>query len=168
MIVYPGRNYFFCEYCSAFHFPPKSEEGVQLLDKAPAALDCPTCVSRLHRATLDGYFVFHCTQCRGVLLDQVAFRKIIKERRARATAPAAEPISLNKRELARRLDCPRCRASMSTHPYYGPGNIVIDTCASCTLIWLDFGELKRVVAAPGRDRGDYVVLLEREEEEDDD
>ena len=57
---------------------------------------------------------------------------------------------------------------MSTHPYYGPGNIVIDTCAGCGVIWLDFGELNRVVAAPGRDRGDYIVLLEREEEEEKD
>jgi hypothetical protein len=42
---------------------------------------------------------------------------------------------------------------METHPYFGPGNVVIDSCAGCELIWLDFGELKQIVAAPGRDRG---------------
>jgi hypothetical protein len=42
---------------------------------------------------------------------------------------------------------------METHPYYGPGNVVIDSCLQCELIWLDFGELRQIVAAPGRDRG---------------
>ena len=42
---------------------------------------------------------------------------------------------------------------MATHPYYGPGNVVIDTCETCELVWLDFGELKQIVDAPGKDRG---------------
>ena len=42
---------------------------------------------------------------------------------------------------------------METHPYYGPGNIVIDACIQCHLLWLDPGELKQVLDAPGRDRG---------------
>ena len=60
---------------------------------------------------------------------------------------------------------------MNTHPYYGPGNTVIDTprhraacpelcrraagqvCDHCNLIWLNHGELDHIVHAPGRDRG---------------
>ena len=42
---------------------------------------------------------------------------------------------------------------MSTHPYFGPGNVVIDNCEACELVWLDFGELKQIVNAPGKDRG---------------
>jgi len=30
---------------------------------------------------------------------------------------------------------------------------VIDTCHHCNLIWLDYGEIAKVVNAPGRDRG---------------
>lgn len=33
---------------------------------------------------------------------------------------------------------------MESHPYYGPGNIVIDTCTPCGYLWLDHGELTRV------------------------
>jgi Zn-finger nucleic acid-binding protein len=44
---------------------------------------------------------------------------------------------------------------MSNHKYMGPGNIIIDTCNDCDLIWLDFGELSKVVAAPGSDRGEW-------------
>jgi hypothetical protein len=42
---------------------------------------------------------------------------------------------------------------MSTHPYFGPGNVVIDNCEACELAWLDFGELAQIVDAPGKDRG---------------
>jgi Zn-finger nucleic acid-binding protein len=30
---------------------------------------------------------------------------------------------------------------------------VIDTCIPCGLLWLDPGELRQVIDAPGRDRG---------------
>ena len=42
---------------------------------------------------------------------------------------------------------------MDVHPYYGPGNVVIDTCGQCYLVWLDHGELKQIADAPGQDRG---------------
>ena len=35
----------------------------------------------------------------------------------------------------------RCHKPMDTHPYYGGGNAVIDTCPRCQLVWLDAGEL---------------------------
>jgi Zn-finger nucleic acid-binding protein len=52
---------------------------------------------------------------------------------------------------------------LETHPYYGPGNVVIDSCAACDVIWLDFGELKQIVDAPGRDRGSRQLPPVREE-----
>ena len=42
---------------------------------------------------------------------------------------------------------------MDVHPYYGPGNVIIDTCGKCHLVWLDFGELKQIGDVPGQDRG---------------
>jgi Zn-finger nucleic acid-binding protein len=43
---------------------------------------------------------------------------------------------------------------MNTHPYYGPGSIVIDSCGNCGLVWLDGGELETVINAPGKGRGE--------------
>ena len=37
--------------------------------------------------------------------------------------------------------------------YYGPGNIMMDSCAACDVVWLDYGELRQVIDAPGEDRG---------------
>jgi Zn-finger nucleic acid-binding protein len=36
---------------------------------------------------------------------------------------------------------------MLNHVYGGPGNLVIDTCESCRLNWLDPGELRRLARA---------------------
>jgi Zn-finger nucleic acid-binding protein len=39
---------------------------------------------------------------------------------------------------------------MDTHPYGGPGNVIIDDCERCEVNWLDYGELQRIVRAPER------------------
>ena len=41
---------------------------------------------------------------------------------------------------------------METHPYYGPGNVVIDSCCGCGCgyVWLDHGELATLARAGGR------------------
>ncbi|GEM_PF-2293393 len=46
------------------------------------------------------------------------------------------------------------------HPYYGPGNVVIDSCAECGYIWLDHGELSSVERSAGvREPANIVDLL---------
>jgi Zn-finger nucleic acid-binding protein len=57
------------------------------------------------------------------------------------------------------------RKTDGTYRYLGPGSIVIDTCHTCDLIWLEFGELNKVVNAPGRDRGLPRVKPKELEEE---
>ena len=56
-----------------------------------------------------------------------------------------------------RIACPKCRARFETYAHYGPGNVVIDSCVPCDLIWLDFGEMRQIVDAPGSDRGSRHV-----------
>ena len=63
------------------------------------------------------------------------------------------PIPPTKDALGRRLTCPTCGKRMIADRYYGPGNVVMDGCPSCDTVWLDFGELKQIVDAPGADRG---------------
>ena len=37
---------------------------------------------------------------------------------------------------------------MDAHYYAGPGNVIVDSCEDCCLIWLDRGELMRIAHAP--------------------
>jgi Zn-finger nucleic acid-binding protein len=81
------------------------------------------------------------------------FADAVTRRRARAAGAPVTPSPLDPRELDTRMPCPSCGERMDVHPYYGPGNVVIDSCSRCDLIWLDFGELAQITDAPGRDRG---------------
>lgn len=155
MELFASRGYFFCRYCGSFHFPETApDQGVRVLAESKEPLPCPICRTALASGLLDeAYPVHYCRGCRGVLLARGAFADVVQHRRAWATAPPAAPVLLRKEELARAVVCPKCSTRLETHPYYGPGNVVIDSCGSCDVIWLDFGELKQIVDAPGRDRG---------------
>lgn len=147
------RDYYFCEYCGNFHFPQPGDDGVRRLNESSLSLECPVCHIPLKQASLEGDRVYSCPNCRGLLIPQLVFGEAVKRLRARAKGPAEKPRLLDRRELERRINCPSCQNRMGTHPYYGPGNIVIDTCIQCGLLWLDPGELRQVIDAPGRDRG---------------
>lgn len=155
MELFPTRGYFFCRYCSSFHFPETTApDGVRVLADTPDKLGCPACRKTLATAVLDEkHPVHYCHNCRGVLVSRGTFADIVRLRRAWATGAPAEPVQPAREEFERRVTCPMCRRELATHPYYGPGNVVIDSCDTCDVIWLDFGELRQIVDAPGRDRG---------------
>ena len=87
------------------------------------------------------------------MFNRTTFRDAINSQRAKAKAPPEPYTTFDPVELERRTFCPVCEKEMDTFQYMGPGNIVIDTCHHCDLIWLDYGEITKVVNAPGRDRG---------------
>jgi len=150
------RDYYHCRYCSSYYFPDDSPDGVRILGENQDGLNCPLCRIPLKIAIFDDFYRgYHCGECQGILFNRTAFRKTIEHRRARATRPAEPPARYQAEELERHVLCPDCSQTMSNHRYLGPGNIIIDTCDTCDLIWLDFGELSKVVEAPGKDRGEW-------------
>lgn len=144
-------DYFFCEYCDSFYFPAESPDGVRVLD-GPDDTKCPICHVPLTSASISGIRVLHCSRCKGVLAEQPVFLDILKYQRAFASGPPHPQRPLNQEALQRQIHCPGCGQEMNTHPYYGPGNVVVDNCAHCAVIWLDYGELGTITNAPGRDR----------------
>jgi len=147
-----GRDYFVCRYCATHTFPKGAAatgDGVDLFDR-DAELPCPLCAQTLAFGTVCGREVRCCRSCRGFLASNETFAAVVRERRRSRDGPAADPTPINPDDLHRALRCPQCRGRMETHPYYGPGAVVVDTCAVCALIWLDAGELSVIARAPGR------------------
>jgi Zn-finger nucleic acid-binding protein len=156
MELHAARHYFFCGHCGSFHFPESAgDDGVKVLAPADDA-SCPVCDKPLATAMIDRLDARYCEQCRGVLLSRASFATLVEQRRLWAATPPVIPTPLDPRELRRVVMCPACAADMSTHPYYGPGNVVIDSCQNCHVVWLDFGELRQIADAPGKDRGRAV------------
>jgi Zn-finger nucleic acid-binding protein len=150
-----SRRYLQCRHCDTYHFSDAVEaHGIRIVAQLPDALDCPVCTTAMAHAVLDNdHPIDFCVKCRGVLLPRRSFAEVTHRRRAWTMSPPAAPVPLDREALGRHLLCPRCGGRFDTYPYGGPGNVVIDGCARCDLIWLDFGEMDQIVDAPGRDRG---------------
>ena len=151
MELFDRRRYYFCRYCGTFEFLDAARsDGVHVLERKADALPCPLCAAPLAKSLLDdAHVIEHCEKCRGVLVERAVFAMAVSGRRARAAGPGVPLAEIDRREFHRRVTCSRCRTTMDVHPYYGPGNVVIDTCQKCDLVWLDFGELRQIADAPG-------------------
>jgi Zn-finger nucleic acid-binding protein len=140
MKVVGNRRHLHCDHCDMFHFPDETDEGVSPLGDA-AGCDCPVCHLPLQNALIDGETVAYCTRCRGFLTGTTTFGLIVNKRRQHHGPHEQILEPFDPAELKRGLCCPSCKLRMETHPYFGGGNAVVDTCERCGLIWLDAGEL---------------------------
>ena len=145
----PGQDFLRCDYCKGAYVPEKNDDGARVLGET-SPLACPVCATHLVQAALAGHRVLYCEACRGMLLGMDVFVPLIGELRARREGAGAIQGAADRSGLARHIRCPQCGRPMDTHFYEGPGNIIIDDCSPCSLNWLDYGELSRIVRAPDR------------------
>lgn len=141
-----------CDYCNSIRSVCDIEVSVDRigLTGQPGDANCPRCQHQMTAAAMDGMKVDHCEECRGVLIRRDLFAILVRNRRAAFRGAAERAVPLDPKQLKIVVDCPECQRAMEVHPYYGPGNIVIDSCRVCGLIWLDSGEMATIEVAPGR------------------
>jgi len=153
------RGYYVCSHCGTTSFPEAvSRDGIRILGAADPAMNCSSCNTPLSSGMLDEYQVNYCEKCRGLLVSRRDFAELVRKRRAWAQRQSVTPEPADVGELRRKISCPKCGSRMTTDWYYGPGNVVMDRCSSCDLVWLDYGELRRIVDAPGIDRGSRDLM----------
>lgn len=151
MALHATRPCWLCSHCESLVCPEPAADGLRVTGER--GHDCPVCKQALLRAVLDDREAIEvCERCKGILMPREAFAETLTARRRAAQTPSVTPSPADPHDLQRRIACPDCGAPMVTDWYYGPGNIVIDTCETCDVVWLDAGELRRVVDAPGSDR----------------
>ena len=147
-----NQNAYRCDYCHSIFVVsevPLLVAGIQPVNDAVNS-PCPSCSGALQTAQLDGRPVLYCQECFGVLVRRDHFGAIVNERRSKRVGLEQEPVRpIDPAAYSRRLRCPACQKYMEVHPYFGPGNIVIDSCSECEYVWLDHGELARVERSAG-------------------
>lgn len=151
-----ARGYFVCAHCGTSAFPESvSRDGIRIIAPGDPDRRCSTCKTPFVRGMIDDYQVDYCETCRGLLMARADFAELVRRRRAWAQGQPTPPPPVDGAELRRHQTCPKCGSQMITDWYYGPGHVVLDRCATCDLVWLDYGELNQIVAAPGPDRGSH-------------
>ena len=154
MELSPAHGFYQCRYCGTYHFPAGADDqGVRVLGPADTPMQCPVCDAPLDVAILEREQVHQCRNCRGLLISRSWFAEIVRRGRSWAEGAPITPVPPQQGAMRRTVNCPACRKAMIVDRYYGPGNVVIDTCPACDTVWLDFGELKQIINAPGPDRG---------------
>ena len=157
MELFERRRYYFCRYCGTFEFIEGSAgDGIQVLRRRGDGAPCPLCAAPLAQSLLDyAHCVQYCEKCRGILIERPTFALAVPT----ATRAGNRSWQSASRHRPARIRAPRHLPDLpdahgrASHPYYGPGNVIIDTCRNCDLVWLDFGELQQIDEAPGDDRG---------------
>jgi Zn-finger nucleic acid-binding protein len=144
MRVEEGQAFFHCQYCGGDEFPDPNQDGVALLDE-PSSFACPLCKELLVSAVVKDIPILSCPHCRGNLIQQSKMLPILRQAQSIGPVHEKPPSSPTKTERTRTMVCPSCQKLMAVYPYGGPGNIIIQGCEQCQLIWLDFGELARIL-----------------------
>jgi Zn-finger nucleic acid-binding protein len=142
--VEEGRDFFHCGYCGSYDFPDPNLDGVTLLGQA-SPFACPVCSKTLVTAVVRGVPIHSCPNCRGNLVSQSKMLPILRQAQALDATLDQLHYPQPPAEHSRTLVCPSCQKKMAVYPYGGPGNVIIQGCETCRLIWLDFGELGRIV-----------------------
>lgn len=144
---------FMCKHCGNAFFPdaPACDEPVATADGVIAtgeqlSASCPVCEdSKLSGGTIEDQRVLYCQQCNGVLISNRNFSEVLTRiREDRRSGSDKDPQPIDPSEFNRKVACPNCFLQMDVHPYYGPGQVVIDSCCRCFLIWFDQGEIAAI------------------------
>jgi len=145
---------FMCKQCGNAFFsnapdsdaPSATQDGVVGTGEQLSTC-CPVCKDALlSGGVIEDQRVLYCQQCSGVLISTRNFSEVLTRlRRADGSAGAdKDPHPIDPTEFQRQIACPNCSNRMDVHPYYGPGNVVVDSCCRCFLIWFDQGEIATI------------------------
>jgi Zn-finger nucleic acid-binding protein len=145
MRPYPEQGVFVCDYCASITTPPIEDDGVLLL--GPAKEKCPACTSTLSHGSIELFSLLYCESCHGILVDMDHFPALVSSLKTHHSGSAAFIAPRSQADAGRMLRCPKCAHSMDNHEYGAGGNVNIDSCEPCGLVWLDRGELRKIVTA---------------------
>ena len=111
---------------------------------------CPTCMTLLEEYQYRLLMVDVCPTCHGMWLDRGELGALVAY--LEPEAPADQPGGTPKRQVmtGERIteppkSCPRCHATLKPFNYAYDSNIILDRCPACEGVWVDRGELQKIV-----------------------
>lgn len=115
-------------------------------------MNCPRCQNQLKTVVHGDLELDECPECAGIWFDQGEFG-----RAKAAAAPDLQWLDFDFwkqperfRLSARPTQCPRCNAELFALNYEKTG-VEVDVCNQCHGVWLDDGELEKILEALNRE-----------------
>jgi Zn-finger nucleic acid-binding protein len=107
---------------------------------------CPSCQAEVQTKLIENVEVDECRSCKGIWFDRDELRKVKDQ-----TEEDLQWMDFDiwkKQDLFRvyskAAKCPECNVNMATIEY-GETGVGIESCARCQGVWLDAGELQKIV-----------------------
>lgn len=104
-------------------------------------LKCPKCAVEMLKLTQLGIEIDVCPLCNGTWLDRDELRLITRSRGEDAVVARV----INKKPT--QFNCPRCGGTLREGVHERHLDFLIDECDDCQGMWLDRGELPRLLVA---------------------
>ncbi len=106
-------------------------------------MQCPICKNSLEVIEHEGQQLKKCIQCSGLLLGTDVFKELQKENDHHLASLLSKDHKESTTQKGTRK-CPSCNGDMKMSQFEWNADVEIDYCKTCSLIWLDRGELDRI------------------------
>ncbi|MFC1569298.1 zf-TFIIB domain-containing protein [bacterium] len=134
-------------------------------------MDCPKCKIALHKRVVQGTEVDECEKCEGLWFETDELRQI-KDKTDSDLNWMDFDIWKHPEKFkakSKNYNCPACGNSMKALEY-GDTHVEIDYCTECKSLWLEKGELEKIIAALEKEiltksMGDYAKATLNEAKE---
>lgn len=106
-------------------------------------MKCPKCDDSLALIEVRGTKVDKCPACRGIWFDEKELEAILEVRPSEL-----RPLGGQENEAFNRVrgNCPRDGSELMRVSSARESDVVVDVCPACQGIWLDGGELQRILS----------------------
>lgn len=109
---------------------------------------CPRCSGALEPLDIDGVKIDRCGSCRGIFLDKYELNRLNALNSGAAEnlndgAPGSAAIETS--DASKKINCLRCSSVMNVVNFSYTSGIFIDHCPACESVWLDNGELAKIL-----------------------
>jgi uncharacterized protein len=121
---------------------------------------CPRCNAPLDIEEHGDIVMERCAGCGGRFLSPEDLRGILAVIRLPANGPGVRT-GIDLTDVREDAACPHCGVPMEPFNYAGDSGIILDKCRQCGGLWLDKGDLERVLAVVSASAQDLTRDVKR-------
>ncbi|MBD3378327.1 hypothetical protein GF406_25085 [candidate division KSB1 bacterium] len=112
-------------------------------------MNCPKCRTELHEKTIHEIAVHECPSCEGIWFEKDELRQVKDRTDADLNWMDVDLWQHRDRfNVAKESgQCPHCEDEVLHAITYGDTNVQVDYCNTCSGVWLDKGEMEKIIEA---------------------